>query len=153
MGLTDMFGKKHVAKNEMSDDRLPENPLAPRPTVAPSNASAGSGAPASFTPLQLRGSVTPSAHSAGSSVSRHSTSDNGSDSVRDIKAEILANWLHTKQEERIWTFGSPGEGVFMKKSKGNYACAPFEVYNDGTGLHHAVTELNVRASSSHSNTT
>jgi hypothetical protein len=66
--------------------------------------------------------------------------------VREIKAEMLVNWLHTKQEERIWTFGSSGEGVFMKKSKGHYACAPPGIENDGTGLYNSVTELNARVS-------
>ena len=146
MGLTDVFGKNHGGKNEMTDDRAPENPLAPRPRVSPSNASVGSGAPASFTPLQLGGSPS-SARSVGSSESRESTSEHGSsDPVREIKAEMLANWLHTKQEERIWTFGTPGEGAFMKISKGNYACAPVEASDDGTGLYHSVTELNARVS-------
>ncbi|KAH6870447.1 glycosyl transferase family group 2-domain-containing protein, partial [Alternaria rosae] len=64
--------------------------------------------------------------------------------ARDVKAEILANWLHTKQEERVWTFGAAGEGCFMKKSKGSYSCIPNALQTDGTGLYEAVTELNVR---------
>jgi hypothetical protein len=147
MGITNRFLKRDGGKNEKNEDPPPVNPLAPRHKVSPSTASVGSGAPANFKPLQLGGSSSPSSHSSNSSEARDSSSiSNGSDAIRDIKAEILANWLHTKQEERIWTFGSPGEGVFMKKSKGNYACAPFEVFNDGTGLYHAVTELNARVS-------
>ncbi|KAF1837671.1 hypothetical protein BDW02DRAFT_107269 [Decorospora gaudefroyi] len=146
MGLSNIFSKKEGSglgsKSEKSEPK-PLNPLAPKPKVNPSDASVGSGAPASFTPLQLRGSRTPSSNSSHTGEPNRS-STTGSDAIRDIKAEILANWLHTKQEERVWTFGAPGEGVFMKKSKGSYACAPYEVLNDGTSLYRSVTELNVR---------
>ena len=128
MGLT----HKNTGKR---DEPPPQNPLAPKP-------KSGDESPASFTPMQLGPS---SAHSSGSSGSiNDSNSTTSSDAVRDVKAEILANWLHTKQEERVWTFGAAGEGVFMKKSKGSYSCAPYALQTDGTGLYEAVTELNVR---------
>lgn len=70
----------------------------------------------------------------------------GSDSIRDVKCEILANWLHTKQEEKCWCQGMPGEGVFVKKSKGNYACVPATLANDETNLYAQIVEMNVRVS-------
>lgn len=64
--------------------------------------------------------------------------------VTGIKCEIMANWLHSKQQEKIWSSHQPGEGVFVKKSKNEYACSPAELVNDGTPLYKAVSILNVR---------
>lgn len=62
----------------------------------------------------------------------------------DVKCEVMAQWLHSKQEENIWTSGEPGEGVLVKKTKGNYAFSPPELFEDGSGLYQAVLALNVR---------
>ncbi|CAO2650163.1 Nn.00g014550.m01.CDS01 [Neocucurbitaria sp. VM-36] len=67
-----------------------------------------------------------------------------SDTIRDIKCDILANWLHARQVEKVWTNGRPGEGVFVKKSNGNYAYAPPALTTDGTDLYHSVSQMNVR---------
>ena len=150
MGLGVRLPGGSPASNAAEDNEEPPplNPLAPKPRTSPSNGSAGSRSrTASFTPLQLGGINSPSSSSiADSDPSRESSTSSRTDPVRDVKAEILANWLHTKQEERVWTFGGTGEGVFMKRAKGSYACAPHGVQNDGTGLYQAVTELNVRVS-------
>lgn len=79
--------------------------------------------------------------SSGTEVTSSSAS---SGTLQDIKCDILANWLHTKQEERIWTGDAAGEGVFVKKSKGNYACAPRDVVLDGSNLHQSICQMNVR---------
>jgi hypothetical protein len=141
MALKDLLPRAGGESSRKHEGPPPENPLAPKTRT--SDESAGSGTkPASFMPMQLGPS---SAYSSGSSGSINcSASTVSSDAVRDVKAEILANWLHTKQEERVWTFGEAGEGVFMKKSKGSYSCAPYALQHDGTGLYQAVTELNVR---------
>jgi hypothetical protein len=68
----------------------------------------------------------------------------GAANFLDVKCEVMAQWLHSKQEEKIWTSGEPGEGVLVKKSKGNYAFSPPDLQEDGTGLYEAVLALNVR---------
>ena len=149
MALTDILrdGSGSHDEHPAGDSREPRplNPLAPNPRSNGSDRS--NSRPASFTPLQLGGSSSRSSDSIASSDINQSPGS-GPNAVRDIKAEILANWLHNKQEEKVWTYGSPGEGVFMKRAKGSYAFAPQEVYSDGTGLYQAVTELNVRVSRS-----
>jgi hypothetical protein len=70
------------------------------------------------------------------------------EAVRDVKCDILANWLHSKAEEKKWTAGEPGEGVFVKKTKGNYALCPASLAQDGTSLHRGVAALNIRVCSS-----
>ena len=62
----------------------------------------------------------------------------------DIRCGVMAEWLHKKQEENIWTSGKPGEGVLVKKQKGSYAYSPFDLIEDGSGLYEAVTQLNAR---------
>ncbi|KAF1962441.1 hypothetical protein CC80DRAFT_487902 [Byssothecium circinans] len=64
--------------------------------------------------------------------------------VRDIKSEVMVNWLHSKQEERIWTSGQEGEGVFLKKSKGNFVCCPADLESDPSGVYRAISLLNAR---------
>ncbi|CAN9155240.1 unnamed protein product [Alternaria alternata] len=147
MALKDLISRNEGESSRSRDDARkterppPENPLAPKTRTSNESTESGS-KPASFTPMQLGPSSAHSSRSSGSINCSNSTVS--SDAVRDVKAEILANWLHTKQEERVWTFGDAGEGVFMKKSKGSYSCAPFALQSDGTGLYEAVTELNVR---------
>lgn len=62
----------------------------------------------------------------------------------DVKCEVMAQWLHSKQEEKIWTSGEPGEGVLVKKHKGSYAFSPPTLIEDGSGLYESVTQLNAR---------
>ena len=136
-------GKKTLSfrrRGENGADPPPLNPLAP-----PGDASTGTETrPASFTPMQL-GNSSASASDAPSSVDTAGDgSDSGETEIRTIKAQLMAHWLQTKQEERVWTTKGAGEGAFMKLSKGKYACAPDHVENDGSGLYQAITKLNVR---------
>jgi hypothetical protein len=86
------------------------------------------------------GTNTPIYYSSFDSGSRSTQSEQ----VRDIKCDVLANWLHSKAEERLWTSGKTGQGVFVKKTKGSYACVPANLPADGTGLYPAIVTLNVR---------
>ncbi|KAF2672597.1 hypothetical protein BT63DRAFT_431276 [Microthyrium microscopicum] len=59
----------------------------------------------------------------------------------------MANWLHSKQEEKRWTTSAPGEGVVLKRRRGVYTCAPNELAFDdgeGGGFAAAVAVLNVK---------
>jgi hypothetical protein len=46
------------------------------------------------------------------------------DELTDVKCEVMAHWLHAKQEERRWTEGSSYEGVVLKRRRGEYVCVP-----------------------------
>lgn len=90
----------------------------------------------------------------GSLASRHGSTTDLSSSLGglngatylDVKCEVMAQWLHSKQEEKIWTSGEPGEGVLVKKQKGSYAYSPAGLIEDGSGLYEAVNQLNARVS-------
>lgn len=68
----------------------------------------------------------------------------GGSGFQDVKCDVMAQWLHSKQEEKIWTSGEIGEGVLVKKAKGSYSYSPAELAHDGSGLYEAVSQLNVR---------
>lgn len=66
--------------------------------------------------------------------------------LRAMRADVMVNWLHSKQEERIWTTGTPGEGIVLKVTKGQYVCCPSELRFDSSSLYDVIAMLNVRVS-------
>lgn len=66
--------------------------------------------------------------------------------INDIKCDVMVNWLHSRQEEKLWTTGEGEEGVVLKKSRGQYTCAPADLAYESVGLFRAVQTLNVRVS-------
>jgi hypothetical protein len=65
--------------------------------------------------------------------------------VRDLRCRVRAEALQDKQVRKGWTSGLPYEGVFIKKSKGNYECFPAELgIDDRSELYQAIAALNVR---------
>ncbi|CAI6342568.1 unnamed protein product [Periconia digitata] len=63
---------------------------------------------------------------------------------KDLKSEVLVNWLHLQQEERLWTTGGPNEGVFLKKSKGSFVCCPAQLQPESSALYQALGQLGAR---------
>ena len=86
-------------------------------------------------------------HSSSASLFPNALGELTPDSQREIKCEVMVNWLHTKQEERLWTSGEPGEGVVLKRGKGQYVCCPGDLMEDNSLFFEMVAELNVRVSS------
>ncbi|KAI9831674.1 MAG: hypothetical protein M1819_004740 [Sarea resinae] len=67
------------------------------------------------------------------------------DEVNDIKADVMVNYLFQQQLERFWVHSDHGEGVVLKKGRGQYTCCPGSLVDDGSGLFAAVANLKVRA--------
>lgn len=67
----------------------------------------------------------------------------------EIKADVMVNWLHQQQLERMWTNGGVGEGVVLKKGRDAYTACPAELSNHRGDLFDAVTRLNVRVCGVH----
>ncbi|KAL5374726.1 hypothetical protein DPSP01_011744 [Paraphaeosphaeria sporulosa] len=63
----------------------------------------------------------------------------------DAKFGMVANFIHMKQEEKLWTTGAPGEGVFLKKNRGSYITCPETLEYDGSMTFEAIHQLNVKA--------
>jgi hypothetical protein len=64
--------------------------------------------------------------------------------VLDIKSDIMVNFLHQQQMERLWTSHMPSEGVVLKKSRGNYTCSPYILRREIGGLFDQVVTMNVK---------
>ncbi|KAF2427413.1 hypothetical protein EJ08DRAFT_699638 [Tothia fuscella] len=64
--------------------------------------------------------------------------------VNDIKCEVMVNWLHSQQEERLWFADGVEEGVVLKKSRGMYTCSPSHLSGERNGLFTAVRDMNVK---------
>ena len=70
----------------------------------------------------------------------------GRNEMNDIKCDVMVNYLHQQQEERLWTSRSVEEGVVLKKSRGVYTCCPAELADQSHGFLEAVELLNVKVS-------
>lgn len=62
----------------------------------------------------------------------------------EVKAAMTANFIHGKQEEKLWTTGAKGEGVFLRKSRGAYITCPETLKTDGSLTYNAIHQLNVQ---------
>jgi hypothetical protein len=69
-----------------------------------------------------------------------------SGSILDIKADMMVNWLHQQQVERLWSAELPGEGVVLKRARDNFACSPSSLRNEPNGFYDNIVAMNVRVS-------
>lgn len=69
-----------------------------------------------------------------------------SGNVLDIKTDVMVNWLHQQQMERLWSSEFPGEGVVLKKARDNFACSPASLRNESNGFYENIVAMNVRVS-------
>jgi len=70
--------------------------------------------------------------------------NNDRDDLRDIKCDVMVNWLYQQQMEMLWTAGGQDEGVVLKKTRGQYTCCPADIMEEPYGFFKAVEMLNVR---------
>lgn len=67
--------------------------------------------------------------------------------LMEIKADLMVNWLHQQQQEKMWIGDGCDEGVVLKKAKDDYVCCPPALRNQDNGLYHSFRKLNVKVSS------
>ena len=72
--------------------------------------------------------------------------NSSSEELAIIKADVVANWLHAKQIQNMWTTGAPGQGVILKQSRDTFVSCPAELSTVRGHLFDAVRKLNVRVS-------
>ncbi|KAI9809406.1 MAG: hypothetical protein M1826_003919 [Phylliscum demangeonii] len=56
----------------------------------------------------------------------------------------MVEYIWTQQCQMTWSSGRPGEGVVLKKGKGEYVCAPLSLARQPDGLFDAVRAMNVK---------
>ncbi|KAK6607980.1 hypothetical protein H4I96_04215 [Botrytis cinerea] len=107
-------------------------------------------------PMQLEMHTTPPLGSplAGSFVDRSRPSSlypegdfrNGPrESVLTVRSDVVVSWLHQQQMEKLWAVGAPGEGVILKKGKGDFTCCPPSLRTEPSGIFDHIVAMNVRA--------
>lgn len=64
----------------------------------------------------------------------------------ELKTDVMCNWLHQQQLEKMWSSGRRGEGVLLKKARDNYMCCPKDLQVERKGIFDAVKNLNVKVS-------
>jgi hypothetical protein len=64
----------------------------------------------------------------------------------ELKADVMCNWLHQQQIEKMWSGSGRGEGVMLKKARDDYMCCPKDLQVERDGLFDAVMKLNVKVS-------
>ncbi|KAL2415455.1 hypothetical protein ABEF91_005785 [Exophiala dermatitidis] len=64
--------------------------------------------------------------------------------LRDLKSDMMCNWLHQQQLEKMWSANGLEEGVMLKKAKDDYKCAPEDLRSRPDGIFDAVRKLNVK---------
>lgn len=143
MGFKSYFlpGKAGKNKTEQGEENLHgmvEMPIAP---IFP---SAGFATPADFPSTYLSGANTPGKTSSIPSYAAGDFRNATMTDINDIKCDVMVNYLHQHQAERLWTMHGEEEGVVLKKSRGEYACAPEELMGRETAFVRAIEMLNVR---------
>ena len=108
-------------------------------------------------PMQLEMHTTPPLGSplAGSFVDRSRPSSlypegdfrNGPrESVLTVRSDVVVSWLHQQQMEKLWAVGAPGEGVILKKGKGDFTRCPPSLRTEPSGIFDHIVAMNVRVS-------
>ena len=62
----------------------------------------------------------------------------------DMKCDVMCNWLHQQQLERMWSDRTVDEGIILKKSREEYTSCPRNLKQLRGGLYESVAKLNVR---------
>ncbi len=56
----------------------------------------------------------------------------------------MVEFVWQQQRRETWSTGRPGEGVVLKKTRGQYVCAPRSLVNEPGGIFEAVRDMNVK---------
>lgn len=61
-----------------------------------------------------------------------------------VKCEVMIQYLRQRQIEKIWTDGSPSEGVVLKRAKNDFVAQPPELAQQLFGFFDEIRKLNVK---------
>jgi hypothetical protein len=71
------------------------------------------------------------------------------DEIKNMKTEVMAEWLYKQQRLKLWASSAPGEGVILKRSRGEYTCCPEDLRYVRRGLFEQIAAMNVAVCSSY----
>lgn len=70
--------------------------------------------------------------------------NNTQEHIDDIKSDIAINWVYNLQNKRMWSSGSVGEGVVLRRAYKAFVSCPAELSFSTGGLFDAACELNAK---------
>lgn len=70
--------------------------------------------------------------------------NNTQDHIDDIKSDIAINWVYNVQNKLMWSSGSVGEGVVLRRAYKAFVSCPAELSLGTGGLFDAACELNAK---------
>lgn len=70
--------------------------------------------------------------------------NNTQEHINDIKSDIAINWVYNVQNKRMWSSGSVGEGVVLRRAYKAFVSCPAELSFSTGGLFDAACELNTK---------
>lgn len=97
-------------------------------------------------PAESRMPSHPGSRSRPTSSYQYPLGDVEPDALLQLKSEMMVEYVWTQQRQKMWSVGRPGEGVVLKKARGEYVCAPQLLASRPNGLFEAVRAMNVRVS-------
>lgn len=139
MGLVSYFApakakksKKEAKQAEMISEKVPEaaGAMSPMPRYPSAIGTPGQG-------------TSPWASRPGS-IYHGDNRASQMDELKDLKCDMMVNWLYQQQMELLWTAGGHDEGIVLKKSRGQYTCCPSDIDQEPSGFFKAIQTLNVR---------
>ncbi|KAK4127322.1 hypothetical protein N657DRAFT_566279 [Parathielavia appendiculata] len=75
----------------------------------------------------------------------HDARSRDSDTINEIRNDMMVNWLHEQQLRKQYASGlDPYEGVVLKKARGNFTCCPPQMAAIPDSLFAVVAQMNVR---------
>ncbi|ESZ96506.1 hypothetical protein SBOR_3128 [Sclerotinia borealis F-4128] len=111
-------------------------------------------APAPPAEMEMHTTATLGSPMSGSFIDRSQTSSiypegdfrNGLEAnVKTFKAGVAVSWLHQQQMEKMWITGGPGEGIILKKAKGDFTCCPDSLKTDPSRIFDHIVAMNVKS--------
>ena len=70
-------------------------------------------------------------------------SSRNDEDIKNMKAEVMAEWLYKHERLKLWASSGPEEGVILKKSRGEYTCCPEDLRYMRSGLFEQIVQMNV----------
>ena len=66
--------------------------------------------------------------------------------IKNMKTEVMAEWLYKQQRLKLWASPGPEEGVILKRTRGEYTCCPEDLRYMRSGLFEQIVQMNVAVS-------
>jgi hypothetical protein len=67
--------------------------------------------------------------------------------IVELRGNMMLEQLHNEQSRRLWYTWGSGQGVVLKKGKGEYVACPPQLEKESGGLFDQIVKMNIRVCS------